>query len=76
MLFDFSEEGDVSALGVFPGRVVRFPANQYGEDGSRLKVPQMGWNRVRKTMDHYMWEGSRTILGSILSIVTTLYPPI
>lgn len=57
MLFDFSEEGDVPALGIFPGRVVRFPANQYGEDGSRLKVPQMGWNRVRKTMVHYMWEG-------------------
>lgn len=57
MLFEFSEEGDVKGLGVFPGRVVRFPANQYGEDGSRLKVPQMGWNRVAKTTDHCMWSG-------------------
>lgn len=38
-LFDHSEEGDVAGLGVFPGRVVRFPS-----DG--LKVPHMGWNNV------------------------------
>ncbi len=57
MLFDHSDEGNVDGLGIFKGSVVRFPSNQVGEDGSRLKIPQMGWNRVRQTMRHPIWEG-------------------
>jgi glutamine amidotransferase len=26
-------------------------------DGSRYKVPQMGWNRVQQARDHPMWRG-------------------
>ena len=26
-------------------------------DGSRLKVPHMGWNRVRQTQTHPLWDG-------------------
>ena len=45
LLFEESEEGGVSkGLGVFPGRVVRFP----GARDSGLKVPHMGWNRLRR----------------------------
>ena len=44
LLFEGSEEGPYDkGLGIFPGRVVRFPA--YAETG--LKVPHMGWNQVR-----------------------------
>jgi glutamine amidotransferase len=40
LLFEDSEESPGKAgLGIFPGRVTRFPR-------SELKVPQMGWNRV------------------------------
>ncbi|NUN93238.1 MAG: imidazole glycerol phosphate synthase subunit HisH [Verrucomicrobiae bacterium] len=40
LLFEESEESPgAKGLGIFPGRVVRFP------DGP-LKVPQIGWNRV------------------------------
>lgn len=47
VLFETSEEfGDSKGLGVFRGRVVRFPAGMAGEDGGRLDVPHMGWNRV------------------------------
>ena len=47
MLFDASEEGDAAGLGLLPGKVVRFQLDgQLQEDGSRFKVPQMGWNRV------------------------------
>lgn len=47
MLFERSEEGDVPGLGVFRGRVLRFPsALMVGADGVRLKVPHMGWNEV------------------------------
>jgi glutamine amidotransferase len=39
-LFEHSEEGDTPGLGVFKGRVRRFPA------GTGLKIPHMGWNAV------------------------------
>lgn len=58
MMFDWSEEGDTNGLGLFPGKVVRFQLDdQIQEDGSRFKVPQMGWNRVRQTMSHPLWHG-------------------
>ena len=58
MLFDWSEEGDTPCLGLLPGKVVRFKLeDRLQEDGSRFKVPQMGWNRVRQTAGHPMWEG-------------------
>jgi len=58
MLFDASEEGDAAGLGLLPGKVVRFQLDgQLQEDGSRFKVPQMGWNQVRQTASHPMWQG-------------------
>ena len=57
MLFEHSEEGDVAGLGVFAGRVLRFPAAMQGPDGARLKVPHVGWNRVRQVGRHPLWEG-------------------
>lgn len=57
MLFDSSEEGDVCGLGVFGGRVRRFPAARMnGPDGVRLKVPHMGWNRVAQAKPHALWQ--------------------
>jgi glutamine amidotransferase len=58
MLFDVSEEGDTPGLGLLPGKVVRFALEgRLQEDGSRFKVPQMGWNRVRQKAAHPLWEG-------------------
>lgn len=58
MLFDRSEEGDTHGLGLLPGKVVRFDLrNRLQPDGSRFKVPHMGWNRVRQTLSHPLWEG-------------------
>ncbi|HWS74537.1 MAG TPA: imidazole glycerol phosphate synthase subunit HisH [Quisquiliibacterium sp.] len=58
MLFDWSAEGDTPGLGVMPGKVVRFPeAAMRQPDGSRLKVPHMGWNRVRQARPHPLWQG-------------------
>ena len=49
-LFDASEEGgEHKCLGVLPGRVVRLP--------NGLKVPHMGWNQVRVTKPHPIFEG-------------------
>lgn len=40
-LFDFSEEEAAEGLGVFSGKVVRFRSRP------GLRIPHMGWNRVR-----------------------------
>ena len=47
MLLDHSAEQDTPSLGLIPGEVVKFElAGQIQPDGSRYKVPQMGWNQV------------------------------
>lgn len=58
MLFDHSEEGDTPGLGVLSGVVRRFGAEGPMEDaGRRLKVPHMGWNQVRQSRPHPLWQG-------------------
>jgi glutamine amidotransferase len=59
MLFDASEENEgTPGLGLLPGKVVRFQLDgKLQPDGSRFKVPQMGWNRVRQVRAHPLWEG-------------------
>jgi glutamine amidotransferase len=58
MLFEHSAEGDCAGLGVLPGEVVRFEAARMRlPDGSRLKVPHMGWNRVSQRQTHPLWDG-------------------
>jgi glutamine amidotransferase len=58
MLFDWSEEGDTPGLGLLPGKVIRFNLdNRVQEDGSRFKIPQMGWNRVKQSQSHPLWTG-------------------
>jgi glutamine amidotransferase len=58
MLFERSEEGDTAGLGLFAGSVVRFRDEAMRlADGTRLKVPHMGWNRVRQAMRHPLWDG-------------------
>jgi glutamine amidotransferase len=50
VLFSVSEEGgEHSCLDILPGRVRRLP------DG--LKVPHMGWNRIRRRCAHPIFEG-------------------
>ncbi|MEY3124474.1 MAG: imidazole glycerol phosphate synthase subunit HisH [Pseudomonadota bacterium] len=47
MLLDHSEELDTPCLGLIPGEVRKFDlVGQVQPDGSRYKVPQMGWNQV------------------------------
>jgi glutamine amidotransferase len=54
-LMERSEENDgVDCIGLFPGQV-RFFGKDLVEDGERLKVPHMGWNEVRQSIDHPLW---------------------
>jgi imidazole glycerol-phosphate synthase subunit HisH len=54
VLFDFSDEDSARCLGIIPGRVVRYPSSV---DGRPLKVPQIGWNRVRQVRRHPLFAG-------------------
>ena len=59
MLFD-AQRGRrcTPGLGLLPGKVVRFQLDgKLQADGSRFKVPQMGWNRVRQARAHPLWDG-------------------
>jgi len=54
LLFDESEEfGPVAGLGVLRGRCVRFRADSDAE----LRIPHMGWNRIRKHREMPHLEG-------------------
>ena len=60
MLLDHSEEQDTPGLGLIAGRVKRFALDgALQPDGSRYKVPQMGWNRVQQARNgenrHALW---------------------
>jgi glutamine amidotransferase len=60
MLFDWSAEGDTPGLGVFRGKVMRFPHDRlHAAPGGPLKVPHMGWNRVHQKAAHPLWRGIR-----------------
>jgi imidazole glycerol-phosphate synthase subunit HisH len=57
MLLDRSEEGPTDGLALIPGEVRRFRLEgRLQPDGSRFKVPQMGWNRVFQR-PHPLWAG-------------------
>ena len=51
LLFEHSEEGDTEVLGVISGVVRRF------RDLPGLRVPQMGWNRLRVTRADPLLDG-------------------
>ncbi len=66
MLLTHSAEGrpgdggvGTQGLGLIPGEVLKFElAGQLQADGSRYKVPQMGWNQVAQALPtHPIWEG-------------------
>jgi glutamine amidotransferase len=57
LMFHSEENGGVDCIGLFAGQVRRFAEQQKDSNGEQLKVPHMGWNRVRQTRAHPMWEG-------------------
>jgi glutamine amidotransferase len=72
MLLDRSDEGPTEGLGLIHGGVHKFElAGRLQPDGSRYKVPQMGWNRVWQTQPHALWEGVAD--GSYFYFVHSFY---
>ena len=49
LLFDSSEENNgTKGLSIVPGKVVKFK-------NSELKIPHMGWNKVKQIKNHPLW---------------------
>jgi imidazole glycerol-phosphate synthase subunit HisH len=69
VLFDCSEEDSTACLGIVPGEVRRYPNSM---DGRRLKVPQIGWNRVRQVRPHPIFAGVPD--GAHFYFVNSYYP--
>lgn len=57
MLFERSEEGNTTSLGIFKGEVRRFQGPAFAAGAQQLKVPHMGWNPVKQSRHHALWQG-------------------
>jgi glutamine amidotransferase len=72
MMLDRSDEGPTDGLGLIHGEVLKFDlAGKLQPDGSRYKVPQMGWNRVVQSQPHALWAGVAD--GSYFYFVHSFY---
>jgi glutamine amidotransferase len=57
IIMEYSQENDAQCLGLIKGKVRRFSQDLRGKDGSKLKVPHMGWNGVSLRRNHPILEG-------------------
>ena len=59
VLYESSEEArDVKGFDILPGKTKLFPRGKmFDVKNIPLKVPHMGWNRVRQTRPHPLWQG-------------------
>ncbi len=72
LLFEESEEhGRTPGLGVFKGKVIRFP-HDLRAGGQWLKVPHMGWNSLRKRREVDVLAGLND--GDYVYFVHSYYP--
>lgn len=70
MMMDRSEEfGSFEGLGLIEGSVELFDA--IDEDGSRLKLPHIGWSGLQPAEESPAWEG--TIMKNITPGITTYF---
>ncbi len=56
LLFELSEEGNTKSLGWCQGSVKRFAQPLTDAQGRILKVPHMGWNNVRQSVAHSLFQ--------------------
>jgi glutamine amidotransferase len=56
LLTDSEENGGIDCINLFQGHVCRFADTLKDAQGQPLKIPHMGWNRV-KQKPHPLWQG-------------------
>ena len=58
VLLSHSEENNgIDCLGLYEGDVRFFGNDLKGAQGEKLKIPHMGWNEVKHTVEHPLWQG-------------------
>ena len=57
IVLERSRENNSRCLGLIRGEVKQFPSPLISQKGNRLKIPHMGWNRVRPLKDHPVLQG-------------------
>ena len=67
IVLDHSEEDDTACLGLLPGESKRFVFSD-----PALKIPHMGWNRIRVVRDHPVQKG--VVAEEELYFVHSFYP--
>lgn len=56
-LLDESEENEhTPCLGLMKGCCVHFAEGATGVNGTKLKIPHMGWNQVHQRIGHPLWQ--------------------
>ncbi|MCF8067349.1 MAG: imidazole glycerol phosphate synthase subunit HisH [Desulfobacterales bacterium] len=59
IIMGHSDENDTPCLGFVDGNVRMFP-DGLTEEGRKLKIPHMGWNRIQIKIDHPILSGVQT----------------
>jgi len=57
LLYDSSDEGGVECLGLLPGCVTRLLPGTGSAGSPAVRVPHMGWNRLRRVADSTLLDG-------------------
>jgi imidazole glycerol-phosphate synthase subunit HisH len=57
IILESSEENNTRCLSLVKGKVLKFHDDLKNNDGRKLKVPHMGWNRIRLKHTHPVFEG-------------------
>ncbi|NNE64178.1 MAG: imidazole glycerol phosphate synthase subunit HisH [Gammaproteobacteria bacterium] len=58
VLISHSEENNgTDCLNIYSGEALYFGDNHRDKDNNRLKVPHMGWNQVKQSREHPLWQG-------------------
>lgn len=52
IIMEYSEENETPCLKIIDGFVKAFPQDIKSKDGSRLKIPHMGWNSLENIKKH------------------------
>lgn len=60
IILGHSEEHHTPCLNIIPGNVIQFDPKNRDDDGSPIKIPHMGWNRVTVERNHPVLAGIRS----------------
>ncbi len=67
LMADYSTEGNITCLGIFPGNVLKF-------DPKKVKVPHMGWNDIHFKKESKLFSGIKE--GERFYFANSFYLPV